>query len=250
MGRGNGGDLVFRSVEDRLVFLGLLDRVARRCGVRVLAYCLMGNHFHLLVEVGRVPLGDMMRRLLSRYAKFFNRSSDRRGHLFQSRYLAKACLTDSYYAAALRYIHRNPVEAGLAASPGEWAWSSHRQFMGGVHSTLFARDRALSLLGGTPEAGRRRYIELMEEVTEFTPDFDSPESGAGASVDPAPSISELAARLPDSSQDGGGRRPRGLTAFRRALAVAAAEYGYSGSEIAAFLNVSPGSVSRYLGEAA
>lgn len=252
MGRGNGGDPIFRSDEDRLIFLGLLDRIARRCGALVLAVCLMTNHFHLLIEVGRVPLSHLMRRFLSRYARYFNRTAVRRGHLFQSRFLSKMCLTDEYYAAAFRYIHRNPVAAGMVAAPGDWPWSSHRQFVGGLRSTLLARDRALELLGGTPEAGRRRFLALMEEQSEFEPDFAPSDIEESPCVAPPPTLPELVAQLPSDLQTasgaGSGRRPRRRTAFRRALALAAAAHGYAGSEIAAFLAVSPGIVSRYLGE--
>lgn len=248
MGRGNGGQPIFNSDEDRQAFLGILEEVTRRCRFFVLAYCLMSNHFHLLLETGLIPIGDVMRRVLCRYARHFNKANKRLGHLFQSRFKAKLCVDDAYFVAALRYIHRNPVEAGLAKAPVDWVWSSHRQFVGGPRSTLLALDRTLGLLSDDPALARNRYLRLMEEESNFTPSFAPSASPKPKALRTLPSLDELTELVPLESrlQNTEGVRPRSVSRFRRAFATIAAANGYGGSAIAKFLKVTPAAVTHYL----
>ncbi|MBI3298949.1 MAG: transposase [Elusimicrobia bacterium] len=238
MGRGNGGDPIFKTVDDRLIFLGILEEVTRRCRVFVLAYCLMGNHFHLLIETGLIPIGDVMRRILCRYARYYNKTNRRLGHLFQSRFLAKPCLDEAYFLAALRYIHRNPVEAGLVETPGEWLWSSHRQFVGGVRSTLLALDRTFSLLGDDPASARRRYLTLMEEESDFQPSFEPASPPDERKPEAIKTLEELVLEVPESEptpdEKRQGSRPRAVSRFRRSFTEIATANGYGVSAIASF----------------
>ena len=89
------------------------------------AYCLMENHYHLLVETPRANLDDAMQRLNGTYAMRFNRHHERTGHVFQGRYGAKLITDDDYALTVVRYIAANPVQAGLCAAPEEWPWSSY-----------------------------------------------------------------------------------------------------------------------------
>jgi putative transposase len=103
----------------------MMRRMEEEFSVRVIAYCLMGNHFHLAIQVGPVPLGSAMQHLLSSYCRYFNSRHERTGHLFGGRHKASICTHDRYLAALIRYIHMNPVRAGLVALPGDWPWSSY-----------------------------------------------------------------------------------------------------------------------------
>lgn len=255
MGRGNGGELLFRSDDDCLVFLGILENEIRRAGCIVLAYCLMRNHFHLLIQVADVPLSEVMRRLLCRYARSFNATHKRRGHLFQSRFKAKLCARDSYLTTVLRYIHNNPVKAGLVKDPAEWPWSSHRQFISKVHSTLLGIEAALGLLATDPETARHLYRKLMGEPDEnFCPRFDasSKPTTPPKGLQPRMSLSDLAESLQretgkEFNSAPGKCRPRERTRFRREFARRAARLGHAYSEIARYLGVYPSAVSQYLG---
>lgn len=251
MGRGNAGQPIFDSDEDRLGFLGILEEVTRRCGFLVLAYCLMSNHFHLLLETGLVPIGDVMRRVLCRYARRYNRANKRLGHLFQSRFKAKLCVDEAYFVTALRYIHQNPVKAGLVDAPGDWVWSSHRQFVRGPRSALLSLDRTLGLLSDDRTLARERYLRLMQEESDFTPCFDPSPAPKPEPSQCLPSLDQLAELVPLTNriQDAPGIRPRSVSRFRRAFAAIAAEHGYGGSAIAGFLKVTPAAVTRYLKEA-
>ena len=88
----------------------------------------MPNHFHLLLEIVDTPLPTIMHLLLGRYAKYLNWNIGRTGHVFQDRYKALPCLRDQYFRELVRYIHLNPVRAGLVSNPGAWPYSGHREY--------------------------------------------------------------------------------------------------------------------------
>jgi len=118
MARGNGGDVVFVTDDDRKVFLHRLGQVCGSHGWRIHAWVLMGNHFHLLLETPESNLVTGMKQLLSTYSQGWNRARQRRGHVFQGRYKAvpvNGSKSDAHYFKALAdYIHLNPARVGLA----------------------------------------------------------------------------------------------------------------------------------------
>src|SRR5262245_15334685 len=123
--RGNRRQVIFIDARDRLTYLARLRGVVERCRWSCLAYCLMDNHVHLLLETPTPNLGDGMRRLHAAYAQTFNARHGKVGHLFQGRYGNERVTSDAQLAATLRYIALNPVEAGLCADPRDWRWSSY-----------------------------------------------------------------------------------------------------------------------------
>ena len=128
--RGNNGQRIFLREGDYEAFLKALETARQRHAFFVYAYVLMPNHFHLLAEVGDVSTGRLMQALLTSYARWFNRAHGRRGHVFQGRYKAVVCDRDSYLLELVRYIHLNPVRAGLVRNPGAWKWSGHNEYLG------------------------------------------------------------------------------------------------------------------------
>jgi REP element-mobilizing transposase RayT len=123
--RGNARDWIYLDDEDRQVFTDLLGEVVGGFNWLLHAYCLMGNHYHLLVETPDANLGRGMRQLNGVYTQRFNRRHGRVGHVFQGRYKAILVEKDSYLLELARYVVLNPVRAGLVAEPGEWPWSSY-----------------------------------------------------------------------------------------------------------------------------
>jgi REP element-mobilizing transposase RayT len=121
---------IFVDDTDRVRYLRLLGRVVEVTGWRCLAYCLMGNHVHLLIETPRPNLGAGMQRLHGRYAQGFNRRHETVGHTFQGRYGSTRVRTDEQLLQTARYVALNPVEAGLCATAQEWPWSSYRLTVG------------------------------------------------------------------------------------------------------------------------
>lgn len=125
-GRGNEKKPVFLDDEDRKIFLDLLDEVNKRYCWACHAYCLMDNHYHLLVETLKETLSIGMRQLNGVYTQAFNRRHGRVGHLFQGRFKAILIEKENHLLEACRYVALNPVRAGLVELPEQWKWSSYR----------------------------------------------------------------------------------------------------------------------------
>jgi len=132
MMRGNVGSDLFYSDADRSRFLLLMQEGIERYGHRVHAYCLMTNHVHLLIQVGSVPLSRIIQNLGFRYTRYINRKRGEVGHLFQGRYKAILIEADRYLLELVRYIHCNPVRAGLCAAAADSDWSSYNAYAGKV----------------------------------------------------------------------------------------------------------------------
>jgi putative transposase len=159
--RGNDRQLVYRDDVDRRRYLAMLAVVVRRKCWRCLAYCLMENHVHLMLETPQANLAAGMRDLHGVYAQAFNARHRRVGHVFQGRYGAVRMRSDEQLWTAAAYVARNPVEAGLCAHADEWPWSSHRAVIGRAAPNWLDTGRLLSFFeaaGGDP---RERYLELV-----------------------------------------------------------------------------------------
>ena len=123
--RGVDKRTIFVDDVDRRSYLDMLGRAVRWAAWRCLAYCLMNNHVHLIIEAPRGNLGRGIQLLHGRYAQRFNQRHDRTGHLFESRYGANRVTSDEQLWTTVSYVALNPVAAGLCARPEEWPWSSH-----------------------------------------------------------------------------------------------------------------------------
>lgn len=215
---------IFRINSDYQRFLAQLREALRSHEVSLFAYCLMPNHFHLLVGVGSVPVGDAMHQVLTRYSIHFNHAYERVGHLFQSRYKSYECRDIAYLIQLITYIHMNPVRAGLANTPEDWAWSSHREFAAGDSSNL-----DLVRLAETAEMSSKelyeRYVERIIEATapEDDPSLQGMIRRAAISVGIMPE--ELLA----------GRRGGPFTQAKRVLIKTALSRGYTLMDVAGAL---------------
>jgi REP element-mobilizing transposase RayT len=141
----------------------MLGKAVVRHRWRCLAFCLMDNHVHLLVETPAPNLGRGMQWLHGAYARAFNDRYSRAGHLFQGRFGAVRMLSDAQLLMVARYIARNPVEGGLCREPGEWPWSSHATALGDEHDPPPWLDtpRLLDFFGASGGDGRRRYAQMV-----------------------------------------------------------------------------------------
>jgi len=125
MARGNARQKIVRDDADRRRLIDGLEHTVVRHGWEVLCYVVMGNHLHLMVKTPRPNLGAGMQSFLSGYAIWAGRRWRRLGHLFQGRYRAEMIEDESYYWTVSRYVHLNPVRAGLVRRPEQWEWSSY-----------------------------------------------------------------------------------------------------------------------------
>ena len=151
MNKGRRGESVFLEKQDYSIFIELLKEVVDMYKVRVAAYCLILNHYHLLIQTPDANLARCMRHLNGIYTQRFNRAHHCDGQLFRGRYKSILVDADSYLLELVRYIHRNPLEAGLVKELDKYAWSSHKGYLSNTKKwdwlhksfilSLFARDR-------------------------------------------------------------------------------------------------------------
>jgi putative transposase len=165
--RGNRRERIFRDEGDYARFEQLLIEAMNWCGIRLYNWCLMPNHFHLLIQTPDGNLAELMSRLLTRYAKFFNWKHGLVGHVFQGRYGARICDKDAYFKELIRYIQLNPYKGkrGGLVAVGSWKWSSHKYFMGmgapeGLGKWI---DEALRLFGDQQAQARKNYAKLLQD---------------------------------------------------------------------------------------
>ncbi len=162
--RGNARQPIYKDDKDREAFLELLGSVLGRYGWICHAYCLVGNHYHLLIETPDGNLSKGMRQLNGIYTQHFNRRHGRVGHVFQGRFKAIVVDRDSYLLELCRYVVLNPVRAGVVGSLGRYKWSSYRATAGIVRSPSFlTTDWVLSEFGRIRRKAQDRYKEFVKE---------------------------------------------------------------------------------------
>lgn len=171
MNRGAGRQWVFNTDKQRQYFLLLLADTASRFNAQWHAYCLMGNHYHLLIRTPDGNLQRIMRHINGLYTQYFNRSEERDGALFRGRYKAILVEAQAYWAQLSRYVHRNPVEAGLVDKPEDYPWSSYPAYIEQAERPewLTCRYVLQSLAGRGSQAYYRNYVEsgVDEEIAAF-----------------------------------------------------------------------------------
>ena len=162
MSRGNDRQDIFLDADDYIRFLARLSVVTARLGVLCRAYCLLINHFHLLIEPTRWPVSRLMHQLNSAYCQSFNRRHQRVGHVLQGRFKSPMIDGDSYFRRVLRYIVLNPVRAGLVTDPSDWQWSSYRATAGlEVSPPCLSLDRVWKSFDADPRVAQRRYAAFV-----------------------------------------------------------------------------------------
>jgi REP element-mobilizing transposase RayT len=160
--KGQGGGQLFHDAEDAGQFLTILGQVCRRFDWAVLAYCLLPDHFRLVVETRRPSLSEGMRRLSGLYGQAFNRRHRRHGPVFQGRFKAVLVDRDLYLAEVCREVLRVPVEAGLAAHARDWRWSSCRTTLKGDAPDWLARRALLRLFSDDPDMAAAKFTAFVE----------------------------------------------------------------------------------------
>lgn len=128
--RGINKQTVFASHQEKSYFLKVLQRMGKEREYEIYAYCLMNNHAHLLIKTGSKPLDVSMKRISVSYVYFFNKLHNRSGSLFENRYTSVVIKDEVQLMICARYIHNNPVKAGLVKKPQHYPWSSYRYYLG------------------------------------------------------------------------------------------------------------------------
>ena len=175
--RGNAHGLIYRDDGDRALYLENLRLVVAWAGWRCLAYCLMDNHVHLLIETPRANLGKGMQRLHGLYGRQFNDRHGRTGHVFQGRFGSKLMGDERQLWTVARYIARNPVEAGMCESAGDWSWGGHPHVLRGEVVPWLDVGRLLSFFAGVGGNALRRYREFVDGDGDVGGDDDNAGDG-------------------------------------------------------------------------
>ena len=168
--RGNARSDIYLSKEDRHTFLKTLEQVCERYHWHCYAWCLMTNHYHLVIETKQANLSRGMRQLNGLYTQTFNRRHHRVGHLFQGRYKAILIDKDSYLLEVGRYVLLNPVRANMVKSAGQYPWSSYRAMINKVNApNWLAKDWILSQFGKREATAQKHFIKFMREAKNQSP---------------------------------------------------------------------------------
>lgn len=263
--RGDRREAIYRDEHDRVQHLAVLAQSMERFDAKVLAYCLMGNHYHLVLHTHEANLSRLMRHLNGVYTQKFNRRHDLVGHLFQGRFKAIVVDRDAYLLALCRYVERNPVAAGLVRDAADWPWSSCRAHLGlsstppwldtdGLHGYVLGRtvtDDAARRKAATVYAGMLRNADdarlwqdgLSRQVFLGSDEF------AERMLAAAPAALRQQAEVPRQQRN----RPATLHELmqqghtrEQALHKAYTEYGQTMTRLAQELGLSVSRVSRLI----
>ena len=162
--RGSDRQPIFAFDTDRNAFLERLSAVVERYELACVAYCLMGNHYHLLIQTPDGRISAAMQELNGGYSRHFNRIHGRSAHLFRNRFFARQVDDEAYLLTACRYLVHNPVRAGLCREPGEWPWSSYRATAGIDPTPRFLNQTLIrDACGGHPN-WRDRYRKFVADT--------------------------------------------------------------------------------------
>lgn len=160
MTRGNEKKKIFLDDEDRRHFIYTLFEKASEEESDIYAYCLMDNHVHLLLHEDGVNIARLMKRINVSFVYYFNKKYKRVGHLFQDRYRSEVVDNEDYLLAAVRYIHNNPVKAGIVSLPEEYWWSSYCDYTNTRKRNELITDKILNLFSENTAVAVKQFIDF------------------------------------------------------------------------------------------
>jgi len=159
--RGINQQNIFTDDEDNVKFLAILDTYCKKMACEIYAYCLMGNHIHLLIKEGKETLSNTMKRVGASYVCWYNRQYNRKGLLFQDRHKSEAVEDDAYFLTVLRYIHQHPLKAGLADDIASYKWSSYQEYT--TKTKMVSVDFALALFDKEKNKAIEKFKSFNQE---------------------------------------------------------------------------------------
>ena len=169
--RGNHRERLFVAEGDQRLLNVIVARAMAASDARLHAYCWMTNHLHLLVQVDREPLARPMRSIASEFSRAMHKKLDTTGHFFENRYHASLVDTESYFLELVRYIHLNPVRAGIVARPGQYPWSSHHAYVGSRQESWLTTEFVLRMFGSDDVSAVLAYARFLDcaDAAEWEP---------------------------------------------------------------------------------
>jgi putative transposase len=164
--RGINRQNIFEDEKDCEKFIETLEKYKDPCGYELYAYCLMGNHLHLLLKEGQEPLEQVMRRICGSYVYWYNRKYDRVVNLFQDRYKSEPVEDETYFMVVLRYIFQNPVKAGIVVSVEDYEWSNYKEYL--IKNRMTDVDFVFDIFNKNRELAINSFIEFINKKNEDT----------------------------------------------------------------------------------
>lgn len=168
MMRGNERKEIFIDDEDRIRFIETISEKKQKGRFNLHAFCLMDNHVHLMLSEGTEDIATVIKRIAVSYVYYFNKKYKRVGHLFQDRYRSEVVEDDRYILALARYIHNNPVKAGLTKTAGGYRWSSYLCYLDENQylDKILDKEILLAIFSDDKEKAKKQYIEFMNETND------------------------------------------------------------------------------------
>lgn len=169
MVRGINRQDIFESDGDFLRFMDILAAIKKIHNFGIIGYCLMSNHIHLLLNTGDASLALAMKQINVRYAVWFNKKYERCGHLFQDRFKSEPIKDDRHMLSVLRYIHNNPVKAGVSTVPGTYPWSSYKAYLADSRNgAIVDTETVLTMYGDDSAKNIAQFVAFSNGQTEET----------------------------------------------------------------------------------
>ena len=166
MNRGRRGEKIFQDKSDFIIFIELLEELHEVFNINIASYCLMTNHYHLLIQTPESNLSRSMRHLNGVYTQRYNKRYNFDGPLFKGRYKSIVVDSDSYALELVRYIHRNPLEAGIVDDINKYKWSTHKAYLSSAEKWKWLhKDYILKLFSKSKPESIRLYKKFVEQET-------------------------------------------------------------------------------------
>ena len=164
--RGNNKENIFRSDDDKTRYLQLIDKYRERDHFKLLSYCLMDNHIHLLIKQGEVALSRTMQGIQQSYTQYYNKKYESIGHVFHQRFKSKPVDDEAYLLSLIAYIHKNPKVGRLVNDLNDYKWSSHQEILKSSKKNLADVDHLFELIGRDKFNIVPEYLWLLGEVND------------------------------------------------------------------------------------
>ena len=237
--RGINKEKIFQNEQDKGKFMKIVRNKNGDGGVLIIAYCLMDNHFHLVAKGEIRALSNLMKKINIAYASYYNKNRERVGHVFQDRFRSEAVETDEYLYGLVRYVHNNPVKAGIVMSPEDWLWSSCKEYL--KESFIISDKEAADIKAMF--GGKRNFLKNHRKDDEYVfldmeKDMDENRMLIAKGILNREIESKRLVNIQALKKD--------KNAFRETLAAIAVKTGMSRADMSKLLSTSESTVNREL----
>lgn len=159
MGRSIRRGAIYRDEDDYEVFMKIIEKTQNIMAFQLHSFCMMTNHFHMLVTTHEKEIWHIMKKIMNNYARYFNQKYGFSGHLFDSRYVSSITDNPVYFLEVSRYIHLNPVKAGMVKEPAAYPYSSYDAYVSEKELVCLSKEKVLSFFQGNQPEQYRMFVE-------------------------------------------------------------------------------------------